>query len=137
MRRIALVLVVLAVAPASAFATWSVVAVDRSTGRVVIASATCVNGDDDFLKNVQAVVNLARAHAMAYTLRSEEVPTGKGGADIWFGYEPKLVPFGPPAKTDDAEKLKAAKAHLEKAVALYRRAVELDPKNQPARLGLV
>ena len=43
-------------APRSAFATWSVVAVDRSTGRVVIASATCVNGDDDFLKNVQAVV---------------------------------------------------------------------------------
>src|SRR5437762_7481003 len=39
-----------------AFATWSVIAVDRSTGRVVIASATCVNGDDDFLKNVQAVV---------------------------------------------------------------------------------
>ena len=56
MRRIALVLVVLAVVPASAFATWSVVAVDRSTGRVVIASATCVNEDDDFLKNVQAVV---------------------------------------------------------------------------------
>src|SRR5262249_38627981 len=25
-------------------------------GRVVIASATCVNGDDDFLKGVQAVV---------------------------------------------------------------------------------
>jgi hypothetical protein len=33
-----------------------VIAVDRSTGRVVIASATCVNGDDDFLKGVQAVV---------------------------------------------------------------------------------
>ena len=42
--------------PASAFATWSVVAVDRGTGRVAIASATCVNGDDDFLKGVQAVV---------------------------------------------------------------------------------
>jgi len=42
--------------PASAFATWSVIAVDRSTSRVVIASATCVNGDDDFLKNIQAVV---------------------------------------------------------------------------------
>ena len=42
--------------PSSALATWSVVAVDRATGRVVIASATCVNGDDDFLKNVQAVV---------------------------------------------------------------------------------
>ena len=42
--------------PSSAFATWSVVAVDRSTGRVVIASATCVNGDDMFLPGVQAVV---------------------------------------------------------------------------------
>src|ERR1041384_8549516 len=55
MRRIAFILLVLA-APSRAFATWSVVAVDRATGRVVIASATCVNGDDDFLKGVQAVV---------------------------------------------------------------------------------
>ena len=42
--------------PSSAFATWSVVAVDRSTGRVVIASATCVDRDDMFLPGVQAVV---------------------------------------------------------------------------------
>ena len=42
--------------PSTAFATWSVVAVDRDTGRVVIASATCVNGDDMFLPGVQAVV---------------------------------------------------------------------------------
>jgi hypothetical protein len=42
--------------PARAFATWSVVAVDRATGRIVIASATCVNGDDMFLPGVQAVV---------------------------------------------------------------------------------
>jgi uncharacterized Ntn-hydrolase superfamily protein len=42
--------------PATAHATWSVIAVDRSTGRVVIASATCVNGDDMFLPSVQAVV---------------------------------------------------------------------------------
>jgi hypothetical protein len=37
-------------------ATWSVIAVDMSTGRIVIASATCVSGNDDFLKGVQAVV---------------------------------------------------------------------------------
>ena len=37
-------------------ATWSVIAVDRSTGRVVIASATCVDRDDQFLMGVQAVV---------------------------------------------------------------------------------
>jgi hypothetical protein len=42
--------------PSTAFATWSVIAVDRSTGRVVIASATCVPRDDQFLPGVQAVV---------------------------------------------------------------------------------
>jgi uncharacterized Ntn-hydrolase superfamily protein len=41
---------------ASAFATWSVIAVDRATGRVVIASSTCTGATDDFLKDVQAVV---------------------------------------------------------------------------------
>jgi uncharacterized protein DUF1028 len=55
-RRLVLTLTALTLAPSSAFATWSVIAVDRATGRVVIASATCVNGDDDFLKGVQAVV---------------------------------------------------------------------------------
>lgn len=42
--------------PATASATWSIVAVDKSTGRIVIASATCVDQDDQFLKGVQAVV---------------------------------------------------------------------------------
>jgi hypothetical protein len=44
------------VLPATASATWSVIAADRSTGRVVIASATCVDRDDQFLMGVQAVV---------------------------------------------------------------------------------
>ena len=44
------------VVPSTASATWSVVAADRSTGRVVIASATCVDRDDQFLMGVQAVV---------------------------------------------------------------------------------
>jgi uncharacterized Ntn-hydrolase superfamily protein len=42
--------------PATAWATWSIVAVDTATGRVVIASATCVDRDDQFLMGVQAVV---------------------------------------------------------------------------------
>lgn len=42
--------------PSTASATWSVIAVDLSTGRVVIASATCVDRDDMFLRGVQAVV---------------------------------------------------------------------------------
>ena len=40
MRRALLVLVSLFLLPSSAFATWSVIAVDRASGRVVIASAT-------------------------------------------------------------------------------------------------
>ena len=56
MRRMVCLLALLTVAPSPAFATWSVVAVDRSTGRVVIASATCVDQNDEFLKGVQAVV---------------------------------------------------------------------------------
>jgi hypothetical protein len=56
MRRMFLLWIVLLASQVPAFATWSVIAVDRSTGRVVIASATCVNNDDEFLKGVQAVV---------------------------------------------------------------------------------
>jgi Family of unknown function (DUF1028) len=56
MRPILLALLASLVFPSSAFATWSVIAVDRSTGRVVIASATCVDRDDQFLMGVQAVV---------------------------------------------------------------------------------
>src|SRR5262245_3980054 len=56
MRRIFLLFVLLFALQSSAFATWSVIAVDRSTGRVVIASSTCTGSTDDFLKDVQAVV---------------------------------------------------------------------------------
>jgi hypothetical protein len=63
MRRSMLFLVCILGLQNFAFATWSVVAVDKSTGRVVIASATCVNGADDFLKGVQAVVIPGKAIA--------------------------------------------------------------------------
>jgi uncharacterized Ntn-hydrolase superfamily protein len=56
MRRIILFLAMVFAVQTSAFATWSVIAVDRSTGRVVISSATCTGNTDDFLKDVQAVV---------------------------------------------------------------------------------
>ena len=49
------VLVGVAASPRVAHATWSVIAVDLATGRIVIASATCVNQNDMFLMGVQAV----------------------------------------------------------------------------------
>jgi hypothetical protein len=56
MRKPAVFLALSLLVPSTASATWSVIAVDKSTGRVVIASATCVNRDDAFLMGVQAVV---------------------------------------------------------------------------------
>jgi hypothetical protein len=56
MRKALIALVALLSLPSSAFATWSVIAVDRSTGRVVISSSTCVDQNDQFLMGVQAVV---------------------------------------------------------------------------------
>ncbi len=48
--------VMLVALPSAAHATWSVIAVDMATGRVVIASATCVNNNDAFLMGIQAVI---------------------------------------------------------------------------------
>ena len=42
MQRLLLALCLLVVAPRTAFATWSVIAIDTKTGQVIIASATCV-----------------------------------------------------------------------------------------------
>jgi len=56
MRRVLSLLAFVLLVPSTAFATWSIIAVDLSTRRVVIASATCVNQNDQFLMGVQAVV---------------------------------------------------------------------------------
>lgn len=56
LRRAVATAALLVALPATAHATWSVIAVDLATGRVVIASATCVNNNDAFLMGVQAVI---------------------------------------------------------------------------------
>jgi uncharacterized Ntn-hydrolase superfamily protein len=56
MKRMLFLLTLLVALRVPAFATWSIVAVDRSTGRVVSASATCVDGDDNRLTFGAAVV---------------------------------------------------------------------------------
>jgi Family of unknown function (DUF1028) len=55
-RNVAVLAGLLCALSSTAHATWSVIAVDLSTKRVVIASATCVNRDDAFLMGIQAVV---------------------------------------------------------------------------------
>jgi hypothetical protein len=89
-------------------------------------------------KDVQAQFNLARAHAMAFTLKADTLPIWKGkeGQGVWFGYEARHVPFGKIKETDDPAKAKAAKDHLAKAIAGYQEVVKLAPENLTARLGL-
>jgi tetratricopeptide (TPR) repeat protein len=87
-------------------------------------------------KDTQLVLNLARAHAMAYSLRSDTVEVNKRtpGA-VWFGFEPAIVPFNKVAKTEDKEKLKAAKVHLDKALELYEKAAKMSPDDLRIKLG--
>ena len=62
MRRLALSILVILTLGSQALATWSIIAVDRRTGRIVIASATCVpqQAFSQFpakgLKDVQAII---------------------------------------------------------------------------------
>lgn len=87
-------------------------------------------------KDAKAVLNLARLHAMAYSLRSDTVEVNKRTpGEVWFGFEPPLVPFRNIQKTDDMNRLKAAQVHLEQAIKLYEQVLKLIPEDLHAQLG--
>ena len=87
-------------------------------------------------KSVEVRFDLARAHAMAYAQKTESAQVWKGKEDkgIWFDYEPKHIPFTV-IPTDNNTKLKAANAHLARAIERYAEVVELAPDNLSAALG--
>lgn len=87
-------------------------------------------------KNVEVRFNLARAHAMAYALRTESTQVWKGreSEGVWFSYEPQHVAFTVKPTNDNA-KLKVANEHLAKALDRYAEVVELAPDNLSAALG--
>jgi hypothetical protein len=75
-------LTLLLLLPSSAFATWSVLAVDRDTGRVVIAAASCVNTTDEAMKakrepipsglsRCSAPIRVFRAASLAFSIWRE------------------------------------------------------------------
>ena len=87
-------------------------------------------------KDIRLCFNLARVHGMAFASKAAETFILRGREDqgTWFGYEPKHIPFRL-AKTDDAAKSKAAKAHLKLAIQRYKEVLELDLKHLSANLG--
>lgn len=88
-------------------------------------------------KDVQVRYNLARVHAMAYALKTEECEVWKDRQKdgAWFGHTPPVVPFTPKTTKDDKE-LKAAMEHLDKAIDVYGEVLKLQPDNLQAQLGL-
>ncbi len=98
MRRVLLALILVFLAHSTAFATWSVVALDRRTGEVVIASATCVPQASlerfpaEDLRHVQAIVVPGKGVAAAQagvdrtranqTLIFEQLSAGTPPAEI-------------------------------------------------------
>lgn len=82
--------------------------------------------------------NLARLHAMAYSKKADTLDTiadrKTGEQNVWFGYEPRPVPFRN-EKTDDAGKKMAAEAHLNEAIKQYELLLKAQPKNDMVRLG--
>jgi tetratricopeptide (TPR) repeat protein len=79
-------------------------------------------------------VNLGRLHGMAYALDTQSAPVVTLGAreDVWYGFEPKIVPY----RADAKPRSEAAIAHLREAIRWYEAALEIDPSNLTARLGL-
>jgi hypothetical protein len=89
--------------------------------------------------DVSAIVNLARLHGMAYALKNENVEAVRhrsGSEEPWYGYplERKHIPYEE-KQASSPEAQRRAEVHLSAAIANYRRALELDPKNLLARLG--
>jgi tetratricopeptide (TPR) repeat protein len=88
-------------------------------------------------KDAKTRLNLARAHAMAYAAKEDaaQIRVGKESEGVWFGYEPKFVPFTVKS-TDDKAREQQARAQLARAVERYREAIRIDPELLPAQLGL-
>lgn len=84
-------------------------------------------------RDLEALLNLARLHMMAYVLKSDTVPVAPGTTGAWT----RDTRFGrvsiPPARDNAAES--RARQHLEKAIDTYNAAVAVESTHVVARLG--
>jgi tetratricopeptide (TPR) repeat protein len=79
--------------------------------------------------------NLARAYAMAYASKTEKVDVQAKDEDaLWFGYEPKNVPFTV-QPSDDKAANDLAKKRLAQAIETYEEGLKLAPEDAVGRLG--
>jgi len=83
-------------------------------------------------------IKLARLYGMAYAMNAEEVPVTTRHPDhpdeVWFGYEPDLVPHRPKPAADTT-RAEASRQYLKKSIEHYRMALDINPGSLLARLG--
>jgi hypothetical protein len=82
--------------------------------------------------SAEALLNLGRAHGMAYAQKTDPLNVVKA----YHGIAPPALPFGAVTDKADATQSAAAKAHLEAALKDYQQALALDKENLVIRLGL-
>ena len=81
-------------------------------------------------------INLARAHVIAYALKSGTIQVGRGREAQGPAADPLRENVQPVVKpTTDPVKVKEAKSHLARALERYEQAIAIDPANALARLG--
>jgi hypothetical protein len=125
-----LLLVVFLAATSPAFGRFMGVDVERVPVARLIENLEKIAKDNP--TNVEALLNLGRAHGMAYAQKSDPLTVPKA----YHGIEPPAVPFGTVKTAADATLGAAAQAHLEAALKAYKQALELDKDNLVIRLGL-
>ncbi|MHA4875099.1 hypothetical protein, partial [Enterococcus faecium] len=75
--------------------------------------------------SVEALLNLGRAHGMAYAQKSDPLMVPKA----YHGIEPPVVPFNSVTAAANAEQEAAAQLHLAAALEAYKQALALDKEN--------
>ena len=81
-------------------------------------------------------INLARAHVIAYALKTGTIQVGRGGEAQGPAADPLRENVQPVVKpTTDPVKVKEAKSQLARALEQYEQAIAIDPANALARLG--
>ena len=93
--------------------------------------------------------NIGRAHAMAYSFklghasvvetkkpRSAKNSTGKPSKELWFGYQPKFIPFAEKKDAADEAATTLAAQHLKNAIAAYEKSLSIKADDPIVSLGL-
>src|ERR1043165_2910725 len=82
--------------------------------------------------SVEALLNLGRAHGMAYAQKSDPLTVPKA----YHAKQPPAVPFSTVTPAADPTLSTPSQAHLETALKTYKEALELDKDNLVIQLGL-